>query len=80
MRILATPELKEWTAWDTWEQAWIMACEIIPNKLETWQITEATWEKLKKDYPNATRIITDSQKLLNEKLNELKSHWEQFSL
>ncbi len=78
IRILCTPEWKEWLHSDTWQQAWIMACEIVPHELETWEITKATWEQLKKDYPEMTKTITDTFDTLESKFEKIKNYWDNF--
>lgn len=77
-KILCTPEWKEWLHTDTWEQAWIMACEIVPHEVKTWEITKATWEQLKKDYPEMTKAVTDQFDSLEEKLEKIKKYWDKF--
>lgn len=62
VRILLTPDIKEWLGAETWEQAWTMA-----KNMNYVTITESTWDKLKKD----------TEKIIKENGNKLKKYWDE---
>ncbi|WP_103866903.1 hypothetical protein [Aquimarina sp. I32.4] len=62
IRIMLTPDFKEWLGAETWDQAWIMA-----KNMDYGTITESTWEKLKKD----------TNEIIEKGANELKKYWNE---
>ena len=62
IRILLTPEMKEWMGAETWEQAWIMA-----KNMNYKSVAKSTWEEVKRD----TREAVENGK------NKLKNYWDE---
>jgi len=62
IRIMFTPDFKEWLDSETWKQVWTMA-----KNMNYGTITESTWQKLKKD---TYEIIENGAK-------ELKTYWDE---
>jgi hypothetical protein len=62
IRILLTPEIKEWVGTETWEQAWIMA-----KNMNYESVTKSTWVQLKED----------TRKIIEKQGNKLKHYWDE---
>jgi len=62
IRILLTPEMKEWMGAETWEQAWIMA-----KNMNYGSVTKSSWEQLK----------TDTKQAVESTKNNLKKYWDE---
>lgn len=62
IRIMLTPDMKEWLGKETWEQAWTMA-----KNMSYGQVADASWEKLKKDTAEGIKKAGD----------KLKGYWNE---
>lgn len=62
IKILLTPDFKEWLGAETWEQAWIMA-----KNMDYGNVTKASWEEVKRE--TITKI--------KEAGNTLKKYWDE---
>ena len=62
VRIMLTPDMKEWLGKETWEQAWTMA-----KNMDYGDVTDASWTKLKKDTREVVKKAGD----------KLKEYWDE---
>ena len=70
IRIMLTPDMKEWLGAETWEQAWIMA-----KNMDYSGVTKATWDKLKKD---TKEVIDELQESMNKEASKLKKQFNKY--
>ena len=69
IRILLTPDMKEWIGAETWEQAWIMA-----KNMDYGSVTKSTWQELKND---TKEVLEKAEGKLKKTARELKNYWDE---
>lgn len=69
IRILLTPDMKEWLGAETWEQAWIMA-----RNMDYGSISKSSWEQLKTDTKS---VIDGAKRTLSKAKDSLSTYWDE---
>lgn len=70
IRVLLTPDMKEWLGSETWEQAWIMA-----KNMDYKKMSKSTWDRLKVE---TKEIINNIEESFNKEASNLKKQFNKY--